>query len=359
MSNFLTLHIVFTLPWSNLNRDDAGMPKRLYQGGVLRGQLSSQSIKRGVRNLYEAASGNTSRRTRNFIERVAERALELAPEGDESIAKKRAKTLITKLTNASKEGGSEKTAAVWLSDEEVEAAAAQIAHELSGSEGDTTAEESYIKEGCTGSLAIAAFGRMFANATELNTEAAIAVGPAVSTHEAIIETDYFSTVDDDPTEQQGAGSSYLGMAAFTNGVFYRSLTIDKKQLAASWTGMTADTAREQLSHMVDALIYGLPRGKKNSTAPFIMPALVIAEEQKHRIAYDFEAPVILDAESGGYMAPTLARMQDQFAAARRFDPDNFGPVEMAAGTEIDQFSAEIATGTKKELVEAVVDWILE
>ncbi|MDO5723061.1 MAG: type I-E CRISPR-associated protein Cas7/Cse4/CasC [Flaviflexus sp.] len=359
MSNFLTLHILVSLPWSNLNRDDAGMPKRLYQGGVLRGQLSSQSIKRGIRNRYEAASGNTSRRTRNFIERVAERALELRPDGDEKTAQKRAKAIITKLTNASKEGGSEKTASVWLSDEEVETAAAKIAEELApDSEAAADKDDlSFIKEGCTGSLAIASFGRMFANAPERNTEAAIAVSPAVSTHEAIIETDYFSTVDDDPTEKQGAGSSYLGMAAFTNGVFYRSLTIDKKQLAQSWTGMTADTAREQLSHMVDALIYGLPRGKKNATAPFVMPALVLAEEQAHRIAYDFEAPVTIGDE-GGYMAPSIAHLENQFTAARRFDPDNFG-LEIAAGTEIDQLSIDIEKGTKTDLVNKVVDWILE
>lgn len=345
----LTLHIVNSVPWSNLNRDDTGTPKRLTHGGVLRGQLSSQSIKRAARTDYETKSLNTSVRSGNLAQLVAERAHELNPSGDEKAYLREGRNLIGKLT---KEAAEEKEAgrSAWLSSEEIEAAALRIA-------GDTG--DAFVTAGRTGSLAIAAFGRMFANDPDKGTEAAVSVSPAVSTHKAMIETDYFSTVDDRPGEDQGKGATFLGISQFINGVFYRTVTIDKDQLRKSWSGIERDDARSNLELMVNALIYKLPRGKAHGTAPYVMPAVVLCEEQAYRMAYDIETPVTLTDGNGGYLAPTAAMLAAQRAAANRFDPDNFGPATAIAGTAegLDQFGVPVTN--RKGLVDLVVDWILQ
>lgn len=363
MARNLTLHIVSSVPLSNLNRDDTGTPKRVSIGGVTRALHSSQSLKRGERRQYEEASLDISVRSGNLVSKVVDEAIKLAPELSEAELKKRATKLLGELTkngggntgdqdasteNASK-ADSESERSIWLSQEEIQVAAQSVA---------TQSGADFIDSGKTGSLAIAAFGRMFANSPEKNTEAAIAVSPAVSTHGAAFETDYFSTVDDFNKAEHGQGATFLGVSQYVNGVFYRTVTIDREQLRASWTGFDSEKADEQLKELITALVYGQPRGKKNSTAPYTLPALVLAEEQRHRIAYDFETPVRPDKDLGGYLLPTLQRLDEQFVRARSFDPDNFGEVQIVAGTaELEYLFKDVRHGSLADLRDAVVAWI--
>lgn len=345
----LTIHIVNSVPWSNLNRDDTGTPKRLLQGGVLRGQLSSQSIKRAARTDYEEKSLDASVRSGNLPELVAERAAVLNPAGDQKAFLREARALIGKLT---KEGGEENEAArsTWLSAEEIESAARRIA---GGSESE------FVQAWRTGSLAIAAFGRMFANDSSKGTESAVSISPAVSTHRAVIENDYFSAVDDHASESQGKGATFLGISQYTNGVFYRTATIDREQLAESWTGLDRDDSRKSLETFVTSLIYKLPRGKEHGTALYVMPAVVLCEEQAYRMAYDFETPVQADEANGGFLGATVQSLLEQRTAALRFDPDNFGSAVAIGGTAegLERFGVPVTT--RQGLVDLVVNWILQ
>ncbi|MBT2520861.1 type I-E CRISPR-associated protein Cas7/Cse4/CasC [Arthrobacter sp. ISL-28] len=357
--NNLTLHILNTVPWSNLNRDDTGTPKRAVIGGVLRGMLSSQSIKRAARSDYETRSLDKSIRSTNLSGIITDRAREINPDLDPKTSAAAAKKLVSALVkNAGGEekAGKESGTSSWLSLEEVETAAAAVAAGATTITKDGKEEAAtFVDSGKTGSLSIAAFGRMFAAAPEANTAAAIAVSPAMSVHKAVIETDYFSTMDEDPKASH-KGASYLGVASYTSGVFYRTVTIDREQLKRSWTGMSADTAQDQLALMAEALIYKLPSGKRNATAPYVAPLVVLAEEQSYRLAYDFETPV-LPGNDGGYGDPAVRRLAEQRAAALDFDKGNFG-IALAAGTAtgLDVFNAE-TTGVDG-VVAAVVEWIL-
>lgn len=354
MSHHLTLHIIASVPYSNLNRDDTGTPKHVRRGGYLAALLSSQSIKKGIRTKYEANSLVTSVRSGQLDADVVDRALAINPDADEKALRKKAKTLLGKLTKAKEsdpEKGKESDRSIWLSSEELETAAAQI---LEDADGD------FLQDYKTGSLAIASFGRMFAAAPQKGTEAALSVSPAVTTHAVAIATDYFSTIDDIKEANRDTGATYLGVAQYTTGVFYRTVTIDKQQLRKSWTGFDSPDSDESLRLLVDAIIYGLPRGKQHSTAPFIQPALVLAEEQRYRSAYDFEAPVQPDRkEGGGYLKPTLEELDRQYTAARAFDRGNFDGVEFVAGTaaEVQNLFKDAEHGSKDELIDAVVAWI--
>ena len=50
---FLDIHLIQTLPPSNVNRDDTGSPKTAQYGGVTRARVSSQAWKRAVRKYFK------------------------------------------------------------------------------------------------------------------------------------------------------------------------------------------------------------------------------------------------------------------------------------------------------------------
>ncbi|OFN42294.1 type I-E CRISPR-associated protein Cas7/Cse4/CasC [Corynebacterium sp. HMSC072G08] len=356
MSRHLTISILTSIPYSNLNRDDTGVPKRTMHGGVLRALHSSQAIKRGIRLRYEDASGQISIRSGKLAEVIVEKALELAPDLDEGAALKTAKKIVGALTKA-KATENESDRSTWLSGEELLTAATHIVQAQEGESADDVAN--MIAGHKTGSLAIAAFGRMFANAPGNNTEAALSVSPAITTHAATIDTDYFSTVDDIREQNHETGATFLGVSQYTSGVFYRTISIDKQQLRESWSGFTDPQARGNLEELIRAVIYGQPRGKENSTAPYTLPALVLAEEQQYRTAYDFDQPV-QSRGNGGFLAPSVDALAEQYALAREFDSRNFGPAEVLAGTykDLEGKFGNLKSVSLDNFIEQVVGWIL-
>lgn len=348
MSNHLTLHIITSTPYSNLNRDDTGTPKRIMQGGTMRAVHSSQSIKRGIRLAYQERTTTNAIRSAYVANLILDRALEINPDIDPKQAKKTAGKLIKGLTSKESYSDDDKeNRSIFVSTEEIEAMAATIANNTEESVNDV------FQGHKTGALAIAAFGRMFTANPDLNTEAAIAVSPGVTTHTAHIATDYFTAVDDT------AATTFLGVNQFTSGVFYRTITIDRKQLKESWTGYPSPNAREQVSMLIESTFYGQPNGKNKSTSPYTMPSVIIAEEQKHRIAYDFDTPVQPDKD-GGYLKPTVNCLAQQVEAAHKFDPDNFAGLFSVSGVcpNIgDLFSQEITP--KNEIIEQITNWTLK
>lgn len=50
----IELHILQSFPVSCLNRDDVGAPKIATFGGVTRARISSQSLKRAIRELVKS-----------------------------------------------------------------------------------------------------------------------------------------------------------------------------------------------------------------------------------------------------------------------------------------------------------------
>ncbi len=55
---YVDVHVLQTVPPSNLNRDDAGAPKQAVYGGARRARVSSQAWKRATRKSFgQADSG--------------------------------------------------------------------------------------------------------------------------------------------------------------------------------------------------------------------------------------------------------------------------------------------------------------
>src|SRR5208283_3533889 len=78
---FIQIHMLQSMPPGNLNRDDTGQPKKCIFGGVTRGRISSQCLKRNMRRsaqFKEAFGDALAERTTYLPQMVAD---ELKKEG--------------------------------------------------------------------------------------------------------------------------------------------------------------------------------------------------------------------------------------------------------------------------------------
>ena len=362
--NFMTFHLLNVLPWHNLNRGENGAPKTLRQGGAVRGMLSAQSLKRAARVAYETqmSSDVSFRSASGLPSKVLDRAIEIAAATgvtlDEAKARKDISAAISSLVAKPKGEASDedkKDTNVWLSADEVGLLAQRAVETQAGNlDGELLGNLGTGKK--TASLGIAAFGRMFANANDRQTEAAIAVSPATTTHKLNIEVDYFTVVDDLPTGEH-RGASYLDVAQFTSGVYYRSFTIDRAQLHAAWADIDADDAPERLTALLRSLVYALPAGKKTSTAPNTRPAVVLAEQQTVRQAYEFDTPVV-PAPNGGFTGPSIDQLLGQRNAAVSFDPALFGDTWVVGNVDDRPVADATVAANLDEVVAHAVEWAL-
>lgn len=339
--SFITVHILRALPMHNLNRDQNGLPKSQFDGGIQRARLSSQSIKRPARIAFRAAVAEISNapasiRTMdsNASKMVVSLATDLAAQQDKSFdqarAKKSADSVVRSLAKKAAEPKSDgddtttdkKDNILLFSDAELEMLAQAIVDEQNG--GTVAGVDDFIQDFRSASLDVAAFGRMFAARADKSTQAAVAVSHAVTTHEMSLTIDYFTAVhefeDESPATDAGAG--HLGLAYYTSGVYYSTFTIDPAQLRRSWSGFGGATARSQVEALVKSLIEALPTGKLTNTNAHTMPLLVLVENQKARTVYEFETPVSR-SEDGGYARKSIESLAQQYAGAREFDPNNF------------------------------------
>ncbi|BFO16740.1 hypothetical protein SHKM778_31280 [Streptomyces sp. KM77-8] len=72
---FLDIHIIQSVPFANLNRDDTNSVKTVLYGAKLRTRVSSQSWKRAARIEFERITGNSTLRTRRICEAVTRELL--------------------------------------------------------------------------------------------------------------------------------------------------------------------------------------------------------------------------------------------------------------------------------------------
>lgn len=349
MTKFITLQILIALPLHNLNRDGNGAPKSQIDGGVQRGRLSAQALKRAARVeflTHRPAGSTRSIRTRDGVRVTLEMAKDYATEAgiefDTNNGRRAIKKTIDALAKGSKgstdtetsvaKDGADETAlgdnVLLFSTAELKALAESVVSKQATG-GAIDRQGDFIQDLVSPSLDIAAFGRMFAAAKDAGTHAAIAVSHAATTHKHHLTVDYFTAVDDAPGGDH-SGAAHIGLAYYTSGTYHRSFTIDADQLRRSWTNFDSPTARAEVADLLRALILALPSGRRNNTNPDTLPSLVLVEQQRSRCVYAFDEPV-RPGQDGGYMAPSIKALTEQRMAALAFDPNNFGRA-MVSGT---------------------------
>ena len=355
----IVIHILNNVPFGNINGDQTGLPKQHVDGGVNRGRISPQSLKRAARTEYRDTTiftDNPTYRTRK-ADQIAERyAREYAAEKGLDFTEETSKTVrkvIRAITTANipktDDEAAEKTPTLFLSEQSLRLLAQNAV------EKPDPGVEDFILDATSSALDIAAFGRMFSAAYHLSTIAAVAVSPAETVHGINVAVDHFSTAEECTEDNH---SSHLGSLFNTTGTYYRTVVIDPDQLRRSWSLIDTPEAAKELEALVRALIVSLPSGRKNSSAPPSYPSMVVAETQKKAFAYDFETP-LLPAPTGGYTRPAIEAFVERQDEAHTFDPDNFGPTAYYVPKSFED--AELSGSrvpSLKELTGFVVDQIL-
>ena len=234
MSTYVDIHIIQNLPPSCVNRDDSGSPKSAIYGGVRRLRVSSQSWKRAARLYFDDLldASDVGVRTKRVAGVLAAKIAEDAPELTESalsLAEGVFKTAKIKLSppRGKKNAPQESGYLMFLSAGQIGRLAELAITSARGGEAlDARTVKKIFKE--AHAVDIALFGRMVADDTDLNVDAACQVAHAISTHAAENEYDFFTAVDDakSRSEEEDAGAGMMGTVEFSSATMYRYATVN-------------------------------------------------------------------------------------------------------------------------------------
>ncbi|MFJ9554427.1 type I-E CRISPR-associated protein Cas7/Cse4/CasC [Nocardiopsis sp. NPDC101807] len=302
---FLDVHVLQTLPYSNVNRDDLGSPKTVVYGGAERTRISSQSWKRVVRHQVEARLGDPAVRTRRITGQICER---LSARGwDAGSAENGARQIVLSAAKGGiklekeKEGEPPVTSVLFylpvsaidsladIADEHREAIAKESAKKSPKA---VIPSDPIVAVLRSRNATVNLFGRMLAELPSTEVDGAVQFAHAFTTHGTSVEVDFFTAVDDVPKDND-RGSGHMNASQFSTGTFYRYANIDLAGLERNLDGDTA-AARELVSEFVRAFVATIPSGKQNATAAATLPDLAYVAVRSDRpvsFAPAFEAAV--------------------------------------------------------------------
>lgn len=321
MSTYIDIHVIQTLPPSNVNRDDTGQPKTAVYGGVTRARVSSQAWKRATRAQFKdhVDTAELGYRTKRLVELLGGRILERrhGDPADASVvaaAQEEAAKVFTALglkleEPRAKRGASAEDAPAALTAEYLVFVSAQQLDRLAdlavGEEGyDKKSVKAVLQDGH--GVDIALFGRMVANDADLNVDAAVQVAHAISTHKVDNEDDYFTAVDDlNPQNETGAGM--IGTVEFNSSTLYRFATINVDGLMHNLGD--ADATGRAAAAFVQGFVTSMPTGKQNTFGNRTVPDAVVVmvrEGQPVSLVGAFEDAV--PAGDSGFVRQSCERL---------------------------------------------------
>ncbi|MDG4765924.1 type I-E CRISPR-associated protein Cas7/Cse4/CasC [Solwaraspora sp. WMMD406] len=324
----IDIHILQTVPPSNLNRDDTGSPKTAIYGGKRRARVSSQAWKRATRNEFDKLldRAELGERTKRLGESLGELIAAQAPDLAEQkldLATKALTALGLVKAGKAKAGKSksddgtipaaESDYLVFLSHRQLDAIAAHaVAAHRDGKEPDGKTLKKLANQ--EHSIDIALFGRMLADLSDVNVDAAVQVAHAISVHAVNNEFDYYTAVDDrkDDANEQGAGM--IGTVEFNSSTLYRYATLDVDRLNDNLGDQTA--TRRAVDAFLTAFAKSMPTGKQNTFANRTLPDAVIVrlrDTQPINFVGAYEKVVEYDAATGR-VSEAAERLADYAAA---------------------------------------------
>lgn len=301
MKSYLEIHALQSLPPSNVNRDDTGAPKTATYGGVLRARVSSQAWKSAIRRDFNARLDQQAVgvRTKAIVQMLADEITAQAPE----LADRAVELAVTafdaiglKIKTAKKDGEVQELGyLMFLSKQQLRLLAEQTV--AAANEGDNLKDAlkaAKVKDmvDTEHSIDIALFGRMVADAPDLNVDAACQVAHALGVHEVTPEFDYYTAVDDKRREAEETGAGMIGTVEFNASTLYRYAAINLDQLLVNLG--TAAAARAAVEEFVRSFVEAMPSGKQNTFANGTRPGAVmvtLGQGQPANLVGAFEIPV--------------------------------------------------------------------
>ncbi len=338
---FLQIHFLTSYHASLLNRDDAGLAKRIIFGGYPRLRVSSQCQKRHWRQWMVEHTGLPSGiRSRHFFDRVVKRRLiEQGMQDDvahaltfhlaqgilkaagekeavdrETLEMKQpvlfgqpeADYFVTIIQEAFRQGNTER--AKTFLDERVKTERNNFRALL---------DQAGIRNPAAG-FEGALFGRFVTSDVLARVDAPVHVAHAFTTHALETEVDFFTAVDDLAADEE-TGAAHAGDMEIGAGVFYGYVVVDIPLLVSNLTGCTryewqeqdCGDARALLDLLVQAVAQVTPGAKLGATAPYARAECVVLEvgtAQPRSLANAFLKPVSLEHHDGHLVAQSVQAM---------------------------------------------------
>lgn len=301
---FLQMHTLTSFHASLLNRDDAGLAKRIPFGDAPRLRVSSQCLKRHWREaLQESLDLPDGIRSREFFSRVILPRLVQEREVDENLARNLIETLMGKLIS----GGLDKENPLFMKQPalfgkpEADFFVALLA-ECAGAEDDKAAKvmlaerlktdksgfKAMLRQAGHGNLYAgfegALFGRFVTSDILARSDAAVHVAHAFTVHPVNTEVDYFTVVDD-LNKYEETGAAHAGDMELGSGLFYEYVAVDTPLLVSNFTACEPEAWREQdaadiktaLNALLRAIATVSPGAKLGATAPHARADFVLLE----------------------------------------------------------------------------------
>ncbi|MBS2965655.1 type I-E CRISPR-associated protein Cas7/Cse4/CasC [Actinocrinis puniceicyclus] len=296
---YVDVHVLQTVPPSNINRDDNGTPKHALYGGVRRSRVSSQAWKRATRLAFTDSVPKQDLATRTKrISTLLANVLAAQSGLDQQQAARLSTALLAPLGIKPGKKADDTAYLLFFGRKQLDAIAGLVADQARELAGLSDAE---LKKHCDKlpiietlnsghPIDVALFGRMVADIKGLNVDAAVQVAHALSTHGVETEFDYYTAVDDENVEDSGAGM--IGTIEFNSATLYRYATVSVHQLLENLAEpeATADAVR----CFIDAFVRCMPSGYGNSFAPRTLPHLVLVamrEDQPVNLVSAYEKAV--------------------------------------------------------------------
>lgn len=346
MPRFIQLHLLTSYPPANLNRDDLGRPKTAMMGGTQRLRVSSQCLKRTWRtsDLFEQALGDhRGVRTKDMGLRVYRALREQGI--DEDDAKEWAADIADEFGKTKRKRKSEPLRHLELEQlahfsPEEQAAIKELTQTLAEEERGPNSDELELLRKDHSAVDIAMFGRMMADKTAYNVEGAVQVAHALTVHEAEVEEDFFSAVDDlndgffsavdelnggatddlPSVEREDEGAAHLGEKEFGAGLFYQYVCIDRDLLVENLNGNEA-LAERSIRALTEAAATVAPGGMQNSYGSRARANYILAEkgdQQPRSLSVSFLSPVT----DTGYLDQAIERLEETVEQMDRAYGDN-------------------------------------
>jgi CRISPR system Cascade subunit CasC len=317
---FLQIHTLTAYPASLLNRDDAGLAKRITFGNAIRLRVSSQCLKRHWRENLKARLPDIpdGYRTRSFFTRAV--LPKVTDQGvREELAEALIDTLIPLLMKASDEEKNKKKReelkqkgfdinqpvlfgvreADYFAQMLVDAAQQENPVKALEERLNSKHEQENLKamSKSAAGLTAALFGRMVTSDLLARVDAPVHVAHAFTVHAANTEMDYFTVVDDLNRDDE-TGAAHANQTELGAGLYYGYVAVDVPLLISNLTGCDAKVWLEQdpalakrvLATLIDTLLRQSPGAKKGSTAPYAWADFLLLEagrEQPRTLANAF------------------------------------------------------------------------
>lgn len=313
MTTFINIHALISHPSSMMNRDDSGLQKTAVFGGSVRSRISSQCLKRAIRqsDIYAKAVEEKSIRTNKFDE-LLKLCIEQMPDADAKLIED---VLLHLGSKVKKEKDNETGETQRLFDAVQPYSIGAIREAINMVEAGTELK-ALKKTVHIPTLDVALSGRMDASCPERNVEAAMSVAHSLTTHSADIEVDWFTACDD--LAEQGSG--HIGTTEFSSGVFYRYASINLDLLAKN-VKATPDDVMPIVNTMVRCFAQVAPSAKQkvfaaHNQADFV---LVTQSDQPLSLANAFRKPVENSGEVMEKSIEALIKHYEKLTGAYEID----------------------------------------